>query len=73
MARYLIFVRTRYEDPLALEGDLDAPDDEAAAEDARARFGEGGVEVQLVPENAVRWVVRPGGGDREQREEVARV
>jgi len=73
MARYLIFTRTRYEDPLALEGDLEAPDDDAAAEAARSEFGEGTVEVQLVPQDAVRWIVRPSGGECRQREEVAGV
>jgi 1,2-phenylacetyl-CoA epoxidase PaaB subunit len=73
MPRYLIFARTRYEDPLALEGDLEAQDAQDAARAARAEFGQGSVEVQLVPEDAVRWVIRPSGGERQHREEVAGV
>jgi hypothetical protein len=72
MARYLIFARTRYEDPLSLEGDLEAQDDDAAADAARRQVGEGCVELQLVPAEAIRWVVGPAGRERAQRQEVAR-
>jgi hypothetical protein len=56
MSRYLVFARERYEEPLELCGDLDADGDEAAAEAAPddARF----IEIQLVPEAAIRWVIR---------------
>ena len=56
MSRYLVFARTKYEEPLELQGDLEAPDDEAAREAAPddERF----IEIQLVPDEAIRWVVR---------------
>ena len=61
MPGYLVFARDRYEEPLELHGRLDAADDDAAAAAAPDALGEGGwIEVQLVPEAAIRWVV--GGG-----------
>jgi len=58
VSRYLVFARKRYEEPLALHGDLEASDDEAAA--AAAPDDSDLIEVQLVPEEAIRWVVRRG-------------
>ena len=56
MSRYLVFARERYEEPLELHGDLEADGDDAAREAAPsdAKF----IEVQLVPDDAIRWVVR---------------
>jgi hypothetical protein len=56
VSRYLVFARERYEEPLELRGDLEAADDDAAREAAPAdtRF----IEIQLVPDDAIRWVVR---------------
>jgi hypothetical protein len=56
MSRYLVFARERYEEPLELQGDLEADGDDAAREAAPddARF----IEIQLVPDDAIRWVVR---------------
>jgi hypothetical protein len=56
MSRYLVFARERYDEPLELRGDLEADDDDAArraAPDDR-RF----IEIQLVPDEAIRWVVQ---------------
>jgi hypothetical protein len=65
MARYLIFARDRYEEPLELQGELEAGGDEAAARAAEDQLADGDwIEIQLVPEPAIRWVVRP------QRKEV---
>ena len=59
MARYLIFARDRYEEPLELHGELEADDDAAAGRSATDQLGGGDwIEVQLVPEEAIRWVVR---------------
>jgi hypothetical protein len=67
MARYLIFARDRYEEPLELHGDVEADDDAAAAGSARDALGGGDwIEIQLVPADAIRWIVRPA-------EEVANV
>lgn len=56
MSRYLVFARERYEEPLELQGDLEADSDDAARAAAPddARF----IEIQLVPDDAIRWVVR---------------
>jgi hypothetical protein len=56
MSRYLVFARTKYEEPLELRGDLDAADDEAAR--AAAPDDASFIEVQLVPEDSIRWVVQ---------------
>ena len=62
MGRYLIFARDRYEEPLELHGDLEADDAAAAARSARGGLGDGDwIEIQLVPEEAIRWIVRPAG------------
>jgi hypothetical protein len=56
MSRYLVFARERYEEPLELQGDLEADGDDAARAAAPddAKF----IEIQLVPDDAIRWVVR---------------
>jgi 1,2-phenylacetyl-CoA epoxidase PaaB subunit len=56
MSRYLVFARERYDEPLELQGDLDAPDDDAAR--AAAPDDERFIEIQLVPDHEIRWVVR---------------
>ena len=58
MSRYLVFARKRYEEPLELHGELDADGDEAAA--AAAPADDDLIEIQLVPEDAIRWVVQRG-------------
>ena len=56
MSRYLVFAREQYAEPLELQGDVEAADDEAARAAAPddARF----IEIQLVPDDQIRWVVR---------------
>jgi hypothetical protein len=58
--RYRVLGRTAYPEPLEHQGMLEAPDDGTAAAAALERFGDGWVELVLVPERAVHWVV--GGG-----------
>ena len=57
MERYRVLGRTAYPDPLEHQGVLDAADDDAAAAAALERFGDRWVELVLVPERAVHWVV----------------
>jgi hypothetical protein len=67
MPSYLIFARDRYEEPLELQGSFDADDDEAANAAATAELGDGDwIEIQLVPEAAIRWVVRPTAATSEE-------
>jgi hypothetical protein len=56
VSRYLVFARERYDEPLELRGDFEADDDEAA----RAAAPDDGrfIEIQLVPDEAIRWVVQ---------------
>ena len=56
MSRYLVFAREQYAEPLELRGDLEAADDDAAKQAAPddPRF----IEIQLVPDGEIRWVVR---------------
>ncbi|MGH2945128.1 MAG: hypothetical protein ACRDPC_02465 [Solirubrobacteraceae bacterium] len=60
MARYMIFARREYAESLELHGHLDADSEDAAAAAARDQLSGGGwIEVQLVPESEIRWVIRP--------------
>lgn len=60
MPEYLIFARDRYEEPLELHGSLEAADDDAAAGAAPGELGDGEwIEIQLVPETSIRWVIGP--------------
>ena len=56
MSRYLVFARERYAEPLELHGELEADGADAAQQAAPddARF----IEIQLVPDDEIRWVVR---------------
>jgi hypothetical protein len=56
MSRYLVFAREQYAEPLELQGDLEADGDEAAK--AAAPDDERFIEIQLVPDDQIRWVVR---------------
>jgi hypothetical protein len=58
--RYRVLGRTAYPDPLEQQGTVEAADDDAAASAALERFGDRWVELVLVPERAVHWVL---GGD----------
>lgn len=60
MERYRVLGRTAYAEPLEHRGTVEAADDGGAAEAALDRFGDRWVELVLVPERAVTWVV--GGG-----------
>jgi hypothetical protein len=59
MARYRVLGRTAYPEPLELQGVLEAGDDRAAAAAALDRFGDRWVELVLLPEQAVHWVIGP--------------
>ena len=57
MERYRVLGRTAYAEPLEHQGMLEAADDEAAARAALERYGDRWVELVLVPERAVHWVL----------------
>src|SRR4029450_2929830 len=69
--RSRVLRRTASPEPLEHQGTVEADDDAAAAAAALKRYGDRWVELVLVPERAVHWVVggdcarrhRPGGGE----------
>jgi hypothetical protein len=63
--RYRVLGRTAYPDPLELQGVVDAADDAAAAAAALDRFGDRWVELVLLPERAVHWVLGPPAAEGE--------
>lgn len=56
--RYRVYGRTEHAEPLTERGSLEAATPEAASRLATERFGEDWVELALVPESAVRWLLR---------------
>ena len=56
MERYLIFARTRYEEPLSQEGTLEVDAGDDAAARATERFGDHWLELVLIPTSALSWV-----------------
>jgi 1,2-phenylacetyl-CoA epoxidase PaaB subunit len=57
--RYRVFGRTSYPEPLEFQGTLTAADHDAAAHDALERHGRRWVELVLIPERAIHWVLGP--------------
>ena len=58
MNDYLVFGRTEYSEPVEHKGNLQAADDEEARRLAVERFGEEWVELVLVREHEIHWVMR---------------
>ena len=58
MNEYLVFARTEYSEPVEYHGKIQAADDEEAKRLALERFGEQWLELVLVPERDVHWVMR---------------
>ena len=57
MERYRVFGRTEYPEPLEFQGTVTAAGDEAAASAALDRHGRRWVELVLIPERAINWVL----------------
>jgi hypothetical protein len=55
--RYRVFGRTAYPEPLEFQGTVTAADHDAATGDALARFGRAWVELVLLPEGSIHWVL----------------
>jgi hypothetical protein len=71
--RFFVFARREYEQPVSRQGVVEAQDADAAADLARERFADW-LEVRLVPESSVRWIVGPLPVDKlpdAERDEVA--
>jgi 1,2-phenylacetyl-CoA epoxidase PaaB subunit len=58
MSDYLVFARTEYSEPIEHQGNIQAADDEEAKKVAVERFGEQWLELVLIPERDVHWVMR---------------
>jgi 1,2-phenylacetyl-CoA epoxidase PaaB subunit len=58
MDEYLVFARTEYDEPVEHRGNVRAADDEEAKKVAVERFGGEWLELVLVPERDVHWVMR---------------
>jgi 1,2-phenylacetyl-CoA epoxidase PaaB subunit len=70
--RYFVFARREYDQPVARQGVIDAGDADAAAAHARERYGDW-LEVRLVPEESIQWIVGPLPAERlreSEREQV---
>ncbi|MBV9836973.1 MAG: hypothetical protein JO156_02555 [Solirubrobacterales bacterium] len=70
--RYFVFARQEYDKPVARQGVIAADDADAAGAKARERF-EDWLEVRLVPEESVQWIVGPLPAEElpeSEREEV---
>ena len=63
MERYRVFGRTSYPEPLEFQGTVTAADERAAAAAALERFGDGWVELVLLPEREIHWILRPAGAE----------
>ena len=57
MAGFLALGRARYDEPLSQVGRIEA-DPNDAAQAARDQFGDGLIELSLLPESEVVWVLR---------------
>lgn len=59
MPHFLVFARTAFEDPLSHAGEVTAADAQAARDAALGSYGEAWVELDLIPRDAVRWILGP--------------
>jgi hypothetical protein len=59
VGRYRVFGRTSYPEPLEFHGTLTAADHDAAARAALERHGRQWVELVLIPERSIHWILRP--------------
>jgi hypothetical protein len=57
--RYRVFGRTEYPEPLEFQGTVTAADDGSAATTALERHGRQWVELVLIPERSIHWILGP--------------
>jgi hypothetical protein len=65
MNDYMVFARTEYSEPVEHRGNIQAADDGEAKKLAVERFGEEWLELVLVPERDVHWVMGKEGAEVE--------
>ena len=59
MERYRVFGRTEYPEPLEFQGTVTATDDDTTATTALQRHGRQWVELVLIPERSIHWILGP--------------
>jgi hypothetical protein len=59
MERYRVFGRTEYPEPLEFQGTVTAAGDAAAATAALERHGRQWVELVLIPDRSIDWILGP--------------
>jgi hypothetical protein len=59
MERYRVFGRTEYPEPLEFQGTVTAAGDDAAATAALERHGRRWVELVLIPDRSINWILGP--------------
>jgi 1,2-phenylacetyl-CoA epoxidase PaaB subunit len=73
MMRWMVFGRREYAEPLRQEGVVEAVEDSEASETAVETYGRDWVEMVLVPESAIRWVLGEAEGKRSEPSDAARL
>jgi hypothetical protein len=63
--RYRVFGRTEYPEPLEFQGTVMAAGDDAATTAALERHGRRWVELVLIPERSINWILGPSPADPE--------
>ena len=58
MERFFVFARTEYDEPLEHRGDVEAGGAEEARKRALEEYGEGWLEMSLVPVSQAYWAER---------------
>ena len=65
MERYRVFGRTEYPEPLEFQGTVTAAGDDDAATAALERHGRQWVELVLIPDRSINWILGPTPGEQE--------
>jgi hypothetical protein len=73
VTRWMVFGRREYAEPLRQEGVVEATDVSAASDAAVATHGLDWVEMVLVPERAIRWVLGEPEGNSSEPSDTARL
>jgi hypothetical protein len=71
--RWLVFGRSEYAAPLRQQGFVEAEELTVASEAAVETHGQDWVELALVPERAIRWVLGESEGMRSEPTDAARL
>ena len=58
MDKYMVFVRTEYDEPLEHRGEVEASGAEEASKLALQNYGKDWLEMSLVPVNKIYWAER---------------